>query len=150
MLWVDGKARVEIKILGYQYECIEEWYDDWLTVQIIAQDQNGFQWEAISPSMMTSELKGLRDWLISVRDNQMTWKFAAFMEPEIEISYIEDGQIELSLSHAFYPKKLIKPNQDEHEKKFIISSTKEALQQKIEEIDKMLAQFPERCSRYNN
>jgi len=43
MLWIDGKAKVEIKILGYQYEVIEEWYDDWLTVQIIAQDQNGFQ-----------------------------------------------------------------------------------------------------------
>lgn len=26
MLWIDGKARVEIKILGYQYEVIEEWY----------------------------------------------------------------------------------------------------------------------------
>lgn len=150
MLWVDGKAKVEIKILGYQYEGIEEWYDDWLTVQIIAQDQNGFQWEAISPSMMTSELKGLRDWLVSVRDKQMTWKFAAFMEPEIEISYIEKGQIELSLSHAFYPEKLIKPNQDQYEKKFVIPPTKEVLQQKIEEIDKMLAQFPERCSRYNN
>lgn len=107
MLWIDGKARVEIKILGYQYEVIEEWYDDWLTVQIIAQDQNGFQWEAISPSMMSSELKSLRDWFSSVRDNQMIWKFAAFMEPEIEISYIEDGEIELSLSHAFYPHKLI-------------------------------------------
>ncbi|MDN4616700.1 hypothetical protein QCD85_01230 [Paenibacillus sp. PsM32] len=44
MLWVDGNARVEIKILGYQYESIEGWCDDWLTVQIIAQDQNGFQW----------------------------------------------------------------------------------------------------------
>lgn len=150
MLWIDGKARVEIKILGYQYEVIEEWYDDWLTVQIIAQDQHGFQWEAISPSMMTSELKSLRDWFCSVRDNDMTWKFAAFMEPEIEISYIEDGQIELSLSHAFYPEKLIKPNQDQYEKKFVIPFTKEVLQQKIEEIDKMLAQFPERCSRYNN
>lgn len=150
MLWIDGKARVEIKILGYQYEGIEEWYDDWLTVQIIAQDQNGLEWEAISPSIMTSELKSLRDWFCSVRDNDMTWTFAAFMDPEIEISYIEDGQIELSLSHAFYPEKLIKPNQDQYEKKFVISSTKEALQQKIEEIDKMLAQFPERCSRYNN
>lgn len=150
MLWIDGKARVEIKILGYQYEVIEEWYDDWLTVQIIAQDQNGLEWEAINPSMMTSELKSLRDWFCSVRDNDMTWKFAAFMEPEIEISYIEDGQIELSLSHAFYPKKLIKPNQDQYEKKFVIPSTKEVLQQKIEEIDDMLAQFPERCSQYNN
>ena len=150
MLWIDGKAKVEIKILGYQYEVIEEWYDDWLTIQIIAQDQNGFQWEAISPSMMTSELKSLRDWFCSVRDNQMTWTFAAFMEPEIEISYIEEGQIELSLSHAFYPEMLIKPNQDEYEKKFVIPSTKEVLQQKIEEIDKMLTQFPERCSRYNN
>lgn len=150
MLWIDGKARVEIKIIGYQYEVIEEWYDDWLTVQIIAQDQNGFQWEAINSSMMSSELKSLRDWFSSVRDNQMIWKFAAFMEPEIEISYIEDGQIELSLSHAFYPHKLIKLDQGEYEKKFIISSTKEVLQQKIEEIDEMLKQFPERCSRYNN
>lgn len=100
--------------------------------------------------MMTSELKSLRDWFSSVRDNQMIWKFAAFMEPEIEISYIEDGQIELSLSHAFYPHKLIKLDQGEYEKKFIISSTKEVLQEKIEEIDEMLKQFPERCSRYNN
>ncbi|MDN4616699.1 hypothetical protein QCD85_01225 [Paenibacillus sp. PsM32] len=95
-------------------------------------------------------MKGLQDWLTSVRDNQMIWKFAAFMDPEIEISYIEEGQIELSLSHAFYPQNLIKPDQDEYKKKFIIPSTKEALQQKIEEIDEMLKQFPERCSRYNN
>ncbi|MFD1991062.1 hypothetical protein ACFSGI_13890 [Paenibacillus nicotianae] len=149
MLWISGNIRFELNILHYDYppEKVEDMYDDWLTVQLIAQDENGLQWEASSSCMLAKELQDLRDWFSSIRVQNVVWQTFFFMEPELSFTYIPNGTVEIGISQSFYPKALMKHGRQTVEKNLIMELPEEVLYDLIQQLDHMIVEFPQRSTK---
>lgn len=149
MLWISGNIRFELNIVHYDYppEKVEDMYDDWLTVQLIAQDENGLQWEASSSCMFAKELQDLRDWFGSIRVQNVVWQTFYFMEPELSFTYIPNGTVEIGISQSFYPKALMKHGRQTVDKSLIMELPEDVLHDLIQQLDNMIVEFPQRSTK---
>ncbi|TKJ91420.1 hypothetical protein PaeCFBP13512_08740 [Paenibacillus sp. CFBP13512] len=149
MLWISRNIRFELNILHYDYplERVECLYDDWLTVQLIAQDENGLQWEASSSCMFAKELQDLRDWFGSIRVQNVVWQTFFFMEPELSFTYIPNGTVEIGISQSFYPKALMEHGRQTVEKSLIMELPEDVLYDLIQQLDHMIVEFPQRSTK---
>lgn len=149
MLWISGNIRFELNILHYDYppERVECLYDDWLTVQLIAQDENGLQWEASSSCMFAKELQDLRDWFGSIRVQNVVWQTFYFMEPELSFTYSPNGTVEIGISQSFYPKALMEHGRQTVEKSLIMELPEDVLYDLIQQLDHMIVEFPQRSTK---
>lgn len=149
MLWISGNIRFELNILHYDYppEKVEDMYNDWLTVQLIAQDENGLQWEASSSCMFAKELQDLREWFGSIRVQNVVWQTFFFMEPELSFTYIPNGTVEIGISQSFYPKALMEHGRQTVEKNLIMELPEDVLYDLIQQLDHMIVEFPQRSTK---
>lgn len=149
MLWISGNIRFELNILQYDYppEKVEDMYDDWLTVQLIAKDENGLRWEASSSCMLAKELQDLRDWFGSIRVQNVVWQTFFFMEPELSFEYIPNGTVRIEISQSFYPKALMEHGRQTIEKNLIMELPEEVLSDLIRQLDEMILEFPQRSTK---
>ena len=149
MLWISGNIQFELNILHYDYplERVEYLYDDWLTVQLIAQDENGLQWEASSSCMFAKELQDLRDWFGSIRVQNVVWQTFYFMEPELSFTYIPNGTVEIGISQSFYPKALMEHGRQTVDKSLIMELPEDVLYDLIQQLDNMIVEFPQRSTK---
>ncbi len=79
----DGSL-VQLSVIGYEFPALEtEEYDsNWLLVRIRVVHPRG-QWNAVSPCLLTYELKDLADWFDSIARGQAVKTEADFLEPNL-------------------------------------------------------------------
>jgi hypothetical protein len=103
-LGIDGGARIDLRIVDYQYPEItgdgtgKGWDANWLVVAGDAVTEDGRGWSFLDPCLTTWEARELGDWLRGVVDGSLTptpldcggaGRLLAFTEPNLAFSFAD-------------------------------------------------------------
>jgi hypothetical protein len=86
----DSGDRLELELLGYQFEeSTDGWDPNWLLVRVEA-EVDGRRWEATDPCLLAHEVSRLADWLECLADGVEVAP-VTFLEPNLSFAVIERG-----------------------------------------------------------
>ncbi len=90
----DG-TRLELDVVGYQFTAdvespLPEVDLNWLVIRIEARDAEGHEWDASDPSLLSSELCDLAEWLARHSSDGDAFPSIQFMEPCLRME-VEDA-----------------------------------------------------------
>lgn len=87
----------ELELVGYQFPLTQHGDDaNWLIVRTSAV-VGGQRWESVDPSLMTSEVKRLADWLNSIVEGRPADSVEYFTEPNMTFEVLDSSDHHLRL-----------------------------------------------------
>lgn len=99
---------IKIKILGYEFpEIVNDPYgydSNWLNVSVTVQ-AGDLNWSSTHPCLLTSDLNQICQWFRKIIKGKKTKKTLSFIEPCLEIRWLEKQCFEFKFAHELSPQK---------------------------------------------
>ncbi len=141
---IDNQS-VELRISGYEFPYITDCEDDsnWLLIYLNVKSKCG-NWETTDPSLLTSEVKEIINWLDNLSMNKWTERNLSFLEPNLEFDLIKSLTDLKTVRISFDLES--RPNGADEEKEYYVDCelNSEELKNIAQELIQELKQFPER------
>jgi hypothetical protein len=94
-------SSLDMQVLGYQFEARGDCYDDnWLSVSIHVKHPRG-QWHSVDPSLQTTEVMEISDWLASLSNGQPVDHTLSFTEPNLLFRLVKNEAGEAAIRVYF-------------------------------------------------
>ncbi len=141
---VDNQS-VEFRITNYQYPNIIDcdFDSNWLLIYLNIKSKCG-NWKTIDPSLLTSEVKKIIEWLNEISMNKSVEKNISFLEPNLEFTFIKDQPHSKIIRISFDLESRPKNANDEIDYYVDCELSNEELKKAAHDIMDELKSFPER------
>lgn len=142
---IDNQS-VEIRITNYEFPDITdcEYDSNWLIIYLNIKSKYG-NWEMSDPSLLTSDVKRIINWLNDLSMNKSTEKNLSFLEPNLQFGLIKN-QADLKTVRIHFDLGS-RPQSADDEKDYYVDCEMNnvELKKNAEELTKELEPFPERA-----
>ena len=137
---------VEFRISNYEFPKIKdcEYDSNWLLIYLNVKSKCG-NWKTIDPSLLTSDVKRIMEWLNDLSNDETNETNLSFLEPNLEFELIKN-QTDLKTVRIMFDLESRPQSADDEKEYFVDCEMDNAELKKVaEELKKELEQFPERA-----